>query len=124
MLGELDASEVPDVLAHAKRLLAAREAAVDPELTTQILATLERHREVFRNAPGVPLPILRAGVVQPRRILDRALYDAEDSGLLCLVAVKRPKGFVDRSAGIQDRTRGLLYYCAPPAARASERADR
>jgi hypothetical protein len=124
VLGELDASEVPDVLAHVKRLLDVRDAAVDPELTTQILATLEQHREVFQNAPGVPLPILRAGVVQPRKILDRALYEAEDSGLLCLVAIKRRNGFVDQSAGIHDRTRGLLYYCAPPAARACDRKER
>jgi hypothetical protein len=124
VLGELDASEVPDVLAHAKRILATREAAVDPELTTQIIATLERYREVFRKEPGVPLSILRAGLVQPRRILDRALYEAEDSGLLCLVAIKRRMGFVDQSAGIQDRARGLLYYCAPPVARAHDRGGR
>jgi hypothetical protein len=124
VLGELDASEVPDVLAHAKRILATRDAAVDPELTTQIMATLERYREVFRKEPGVPLSILRAGLVQPRRILDRALYEAEDSGLLSLVAIKRRMGFVDQSAGIQDRTRGLLYYCAPPVARAHDRGGR
>ena len=115
ILRKMEIRELGDILHHAQRLLAARGKAPDPDVISQALAAMGRLYVAYRNAPGVPLPILRGALSDvPRKTLDDALLEAEARYLLKLVVVSPLTPFVERAAGIHDPRRGLLYFVAAP----------
>ncbi|MDI1443818.1 hypothetical protein [Polyangium sp. 6x1] len=121
ILRKMEIRELGDVLLHAQRLLAARGKAPDPDVISSILAAMGRLYGAYRNAPGVPLPILRGALSDvPRKTLDDALLEAEARRMLRLVVVSPLTPFVERAAGLHDPRRGLLYFVAAPDGTARE----
>ncbi|MDC0742951.1 hypothetical protein [Polyangium mundeleinium] len=117
VLRQLRIPELADVLTFAQRVLAARDAAADPEVVSGILAALKRLHPPYKNTSGVPLPILRGALLQvPRATFERALLEAEVQGLVKLVPVAPLAPFVERHASIQDQKPRLLYFCTAPGA--------
>jgi len=115
VLRRLEIRELGDVLVHAHRLLAARGKTPDPDVISSLLSVLGRLHVAYRNASGVPLPIVRGALPDvPRSALDDALREAEARGMVRLVSVSPLSPFIEKAAGIHDPRRGLLYYCAPP----------
>ncbi|MDC3985972.1 hypothetical protein [Polyangium jinanense] len=116
VLRQLRIPELADVLLFAQRTLAARDAAPDPAVVSEILAVMGRLHPAYKNTQGVPLPILRGALVQvPRAAFEAALLHTEHEGRVRLVAAPLLAPFVERAAGIHDPKRGLLYFCACPA---------
>lgn len=115
ILRKMEIRELGDILLHAQRLLAARGKAPDPDVISTLLAAMGRLYGAYRSAPGVPLPLLRGAVTDvPRKTVDDALLEAEARYMLKLVVVSPLAPFVERSAGIHDPRRGLLYFVAAP----------
>lgn len=110
-LRELTVLELADVERHVKRIRAARGDRPSPELVSQVVACAGRLHRTY--AYHVPLPLIRAGLVNvPRALLDQALFDAESRDLLRMEAVELPAPFVEVGAGIPHE-RGLLYWIVP-----------
>ncbi|MDI1483969.1 hypothetical protein [Polyangium sp. y55x31] len=115
LVRKMEIRELGDVLLYAQRLLAARGKAPDPDVISAILAAMGRLYGAYRNAPGVPLPILRGALPDvPRKTLDDALLEAEARRMLRLVVVSPLTPFVERAAGLHDPRRGLLYFVSAP----------
>jgi len=75
-----------------------------------MMAMLLRLTPQVRFCPGVPLSVVRVEIWDVARVvLDRALLEAEERGVLRLVAESPGAMFVEAAAGIPSR-RGLLYY--------------
>ncbi|UQA57068.1 hypothetical protein [Polyangium aurulentum] len=114
VLRRLHVLELADVIRNAQRHLAARGDAPDPDLVSRVLAAVLRLLPRYQHGYGVPLSLLRVEFPRvPRFVLDRALLQMEERGLILLVPVSPRAAFVEAAAGIQN-TRGLLYYCAAP----------
>jgi len=112
MLEALYPAELADVMRFAERLRAARGEVPDPDVRTRVLAVLLRLGPEYRLKPGVPLSVVRVELRDVARVvLDRALLEAEERGVVRLVAESPGAAFVEAEAGIRSR-RGLLYYCA------------
>lgn len=110
-LRELTVLELADVQQHVKRVRAARGDRPSPELVSQVVAVVQKLH--LTHAYHVPIPLVRAGLVNvPRVLLDMALFDAESRDLLRLKPVKLPAPFVEVGAGIPHE-RGLLYWIVP-----------
>lgn len=110
-LRELTVVELADVQQYVKRVRATRGDRPSPELVSQIVASVGRLHLTY--AYRVPLPLIRAGLVNvPRTLLDQALFDAEARGILRMEPVKLPAPFVEVGAGIP-HARGLLYWIVP-----------
>ncbi|HRI69906.1 MAG TPA: hypothetical protein PK156_37010 [Polyangium sp.] len=110
-LRELTVLELADVAQHVKHIRAARGDRPSPELVSQVVAIAGRLH--LTHAYHVPLPLIRAGLVDvPRTLLDAALFDAESRGLLRMEPVDLPSPFVEVGAGIPHK-RGLLYWIVP-----------
>ena len=110
-LRELTVLELADVQQFVKRIRATRGDRPSPELVSQVVAVVGRLHVTY--AYRVPLPLIRAGLVNvPRALLDQALFDAEKRDLLRMEPVKLPAPFVEVGAGIP-HARGLLYWIVP-----------
>ncbi len=121
ILRKMEIRELGDVLLYAHRLLAARGRVPDPDVISAVLAAMGRLHAAYRNAPGVPLPILRGSLADvPRKTFDEALLEAEARQMVRLIPVSPLTPFIERAAGIHDARRGLLYFCAPPEGTARE----
>lgn len=114
VLRQLHAVELADVMRDAERRLGMRGQAPDPDVVSRLLAVVLRLNPRYQDGRGVPLSLVRVELPEVDRfVLDRALLQLEERGLIRLVPTSPRAAFVEAAAGIQS-PRGLLYFCAAP----------